>query len=258
MRACCGVKGLSGLNSKKRIEYLYSLWRVAVNKIKPLLIILLLPILVGCATRAQQQSSNLQKAYQDAVDKFDACQSVKNLNSDVQYVYKNILIDRIQNPQSSNKYELLSSNKKMTKEDRQKFIVFLDENTKCRVIGVEGLSKVHPSLVTAVINSHRRVDVIYGKFLAGEINIGELNRELEQNSAQHQKEWDVAISNINSALANDHNYEMQSRQQAAAAIQNWSLQQQQINQNQMMLNNLNRPRTTNCNMIGNSVNCTSY
>lgn len=229
-----------------------------MNKIKLFLLILSLPILVACSTRAQQQSSNIQKAYQDAVDRFDACKSVMNLNSDVQYVYKNILIDRIQNSQPSNKYDLLSSNKKMTKEDRQKFIAFLDENTKCRVIGIEGLSKVHPSLVTTVINSHRRVDVIYGKFLAGEFNIGELNRELEQNSSQFQKEWDMAISNINSSLANDHNYEMQSRQQAAAAIQNWSLQQQQIYQNQMMLNNLNRPRTTNCNMIGNSVNCTSY
>lgn len=229
-----------------------------MNKVKLLLAILFLPILIACSTRAQQQSSYLQKAYEDAVRKFEACQSVKNLNSDVQYVYKNILIDNSQISQSSNKYELLSSSKKITKDERQKFITFLDENTKCRVIGIEGLAKVHPSLVTAVINSHRRVDVIYGKLLAGEINIGEFNRELQQNSAQHQKEWDLAINNINSALANDHNYELQSRQQAAAALQNWSLQQQQIYQNQMMLNNLNRPRTTNCNMIGNNVNCTSY
>lgn len=70
-----------------------------------------------------------------------------------------------------------------------------------------------------------------------------------------EKEMALAGSKIDSEFLNAHNNELASRERAAAALQNFSTQQRQ---NQLLYNNLNRPRTTNCNMIGNYVNCTSY
>jgi hypothetical protein len=48
------------------------------------------------------------------------------------------------------------------------------------------------------------------------------------------------------------------RAAVAQAFSNAMYQQQLLNQNQQMINNRNRPVTTNCNRFGNSVNCTSY
>jgi hypothetical protein len=59
-----------------------------------------------------------------------------------------------------------------------------------------------------------------------------------------------------------HQAEGEARRQAWGAMaDNMARQQQMQNQqfqNQQLLNSINRPRSTNCNSFGNTVNCTSY
>jgi len=209
-------------------------------------------LLLGCATRAQQQYELMERAANDAKAKAQVCYDKSNLNKSVKYVHENIVIDE---DSSLNKYQLLSSTQKINEEMTAHLISYLDETNKCRNVAIEGWSKVHPSFVTVYANAFRNYDILYGRLLSGEINIGEFNRLLQEARSVGQKEWDIAGNNLNSALENEHNNELANRQRAAAALQTFSIQQQQ---NQILYNSLNRARTTNCNMIGKYVNCTSY
>lgn len=216
----------------------------------------LLLLVVGCATQAQQRMNSMRQAFEEGKAQNRLCRDSMKSNPSVAYTYENIAIE--EGSSSSNKYKLLASNQKLTKDMKQHFLSFLDENSKCRGVAIEGISKVHPSLLVVVVNSQRRIDTLFAKLLGNEITIGEFNRQLQDARGVFDREFTSAARDIENGIASDHNSEMQSRQQAAAALQNWSAQQQQMYQNQMLYNNLNRPKTTNCNMYGNSVNCTSY
>jgi hypothetical protein len=52
-------------------------------------------------------------------------------------------------------------------------------------------------------------------------------------------------------LQQAHNMEVQQRQAAVAAYQNWASRQQ-------LIESMNRSRTTNCRYIGNSIHCTTF
>ncbi len=221
------------------------------------LAILMLIIVAGCATKAQQQSNYIKENFATEMAKYNACRKVMNSNQIIQEVYKTILFDATQSS-TSEKYELLSSNSKLSADGKEKIILYLNELSKCRTVSIEGLSKIHSAYVVVVINSYRKADLIYSKLLSNEINIGEFNRAIELVRSEQEAEWRLASKEINDALRNDHNFEMQSRKNASIASQNWSTQQDKIYQMPMFLNNINRPSTTNCNVNGNVINCTSY
>lgn len=194
-------------------------------------------LVFGCATQAQQRAQATQQIIDDGLEKYRICKKDMKFNPSVEYVLQEIVVEH---NNSSNKYNLLASTQKLNNDMKVHFINYLDENAKCRAIFSETASKVHPSLLLPAINAWRFSDNLYGKFLASEITIGELNRQLGVASNEFDKEFSNAVNNFNAALASDHYREIQSMQQAATALQN------------------NRPRNTNCNMTGNFLNCTSY
>ena len=208
----------------------------------------------GCASQAQLRSNAMKQAFDDGATKNRACRAAMKLDSSVLYTLNNILVE---NDNSSNKYTLLSSNQKLNKEMQQNFINFLNENSKCRALAMESASKIHSSFLIPMLESQRRADTLSAKLLSNEITIGEFNRGHQDSRSQFDREWATTWSIIDKELAENHNYEMQSRQRAALIMQNWSIQQQQLYQNQMLYNNLNRPVTTNCSVIGNFINCTT-
>jgi hypothetical protein len=208
----------------------------------------------GCATQAQLRSDAMKQAFDDGVAKNRACRAAMKANTSVVFTFNNILIE---NDNSPNKYTLLSSNQKLNKEMQQHFINYLNENSKCRALSIENASKVHSALVIPILESQRRGDNLAAKLLSNEITIGEFNRGFQDSRSQFDREFRSTQAEIDRELQNNHNYEMQSRQRAALIMQNWSIQQQQLYQNQMLYNNLNRPVTTNCSVIGNFINCTT-
>jgi hypothetical protein len=222
--------------------------------IKLACILLTLFVFTGCASQAQLRSNAMQQAFDDALTKNRACRDSMKLNTSVIFAFNNFLIE---NDNSQNKYTLLSSNQKLNKDMQQHFINFLNENSKCRGLAIENASKVHAALVIPIVERQRRNDNLGARLLSSEITIGEFNRGLQDSASQYDRDFRLAQSEIDRELQNSHNYEMQSRQRAALIMQNWSIQQQQLYQNQMLYNNLNRPVTTNCSVIGNFVNCTT-
>ena len=68
----------------------------------------------------------------------------------------------------------------------------------------------------------------------------------------------AASRRIEAELNASHQQEMAQRAAAAEAFSNTMYQQQLLNQNQQMINSVNRPVMTNCTHMGFSTNCTSY
>ena len=211
--------------------------------------------ITGCATQAQLRSNAMKQSLDEGVIKNRACREEMKKNPSVLFALNNIIIE---NDNSSNKFTLLTSTQKLDKEMQQHLINFMNENSKCRSLGIENISKVHSSLLILSLESQRRNDNLFAKLLSNESTIGEFNRGIQDSRSQFDREWVSAWSAIDKELAENHNYEMQNRQRAALIMQNWSAQQQQLYQNQMLYNNLNRPRYTNCNVFGNTVNCSTY
>ena len=57
------------------------------------------------------------------------------------------------------------------------------------------------------------------------------------------------------AATNQHAFEVQQRQHAAAAFQRWNHQQQVLANQRQAIDAMNAPRTTNCQYIGNTAQC---
>ena len=61
-----------------------------------------------------------------------------------------------------------------------------------------------------------------------------------------------------SGLQKSHDAEIAQRREAAAALSNWSYQQQVLLQNQQMINAINRPRMTTCQYVGAYLQCSTF
>jgi hypothetical protein len=68
----------------------------------------------------------------------------------------------------------------------------------------------------------------------------------------------AAGESIQRGLQQSHNAEVQRRQAASVALQNWAYQQQVLQQNQQMINTMNQPRTMNCQYVGAMLNCSTF
>lgn len=222
---------------------------------KPLYILITLLIITGCATQSELRRDAMQKALDDAVKKQKVCRDQMKSVPSVIYTFNYIVVE---NDSSANKFALLTSKEKLNKEMQQHLIGFMNENSKCRILVIENASKIHAALLVPILESQRRIDNLYAKLLSNETTIGEFNQSLQDARSQFDREWSSAMASINKELAENHSYEIQNRQRAALIMQNWSAQQQQLYQNQMLYNNLNRPKYTNCNVLGNTVNCSTY
>jgi hypothetical protein len=93
---------------------------------------------------------------------------------------------------------------------------------------------------------------------SGKLTWGQFNQGRRDITTQTQGKLVQANMQIGSQLQNQHQYEVQQRQRAAEAFAQWSYQQQQLNQQQQMINAVNRPRTINCDYFGNTAQCNSF
>lgn len=95
-------------------------------------------------------------------------------------------------------------------------------------------------------------------FIQNKIAIGEYNTIEHKDIAVRREKLNEGVANINQQLNQSHSYQLSQRQAAARSLQQWSYQQQLLQQNQQMINSINRPTTTNCRYVDSTINCTSY
>jgi hypothetical protein len=128
----------------------------------------------------------------------------------------------------------------------------------CRKMMLEGFSHINPALVPPVANSFARSDSNYAKLVTQKSTWGEFVIEASAIARERQSKVSAIARAIDQGLAQSHNAEVAQRQAAAAALQNWSYQQQVLQQNQQAINAASRPRMTNCQYVGTYLNCTTF
>jgi hypothetical protein len=120
------------------------------------------------------------------------------------------------------------------------------------------LQATHPALaavgseVVAVLNQG------YAKLASREVSWGAYAQFSAQVNAEAEKQWAAATQRIQSGLEAQHSAGMRQRQAAIANAYNVYATQTLLNQNQQMINAYNRPRSTNCSVVGGYLNCTTY
>jgi hypothetical protein len=127
----------------------------------------------------------------------------------------------------------------------------------CRKAQIDGFM-VAPAIGVVWIEYYAKADANLLELAKQNISWGDYVNRNKILADELRPQLVAAGQRVDTELRAEHQQEMQQRAAAAQAFSNAMYQQQLLNQNQQMINNINRPVTTNCNRFGNSVNCTSY
>lgn len=205
----------------------------------------------ACATGAQREMARMGEAANADAPKVKACFAQATSSPEGQMMAAKLggdppALTAQVNPQ------------KASPEEVQQVLSYHQQLAPCRKMMLEGFSHINPALVPPVANSFARSDSNYAKLVTQKSTWGEFAIEASAIARDRQSEVSAIARTIDQGLAQSHNAEVSQRQAAAAALQNWSYQQQVLQQNQQAINAANRPRMTNCQYVGTYLNCTTF
>jgi hypothetical protein len=221
---------------------------------RSIVLIALIGMLVGCATAAQRQAKAIGSTLSATREQGKACFATINDDPAFAEIERHFPLANIENatlPQMTDQsfatpreVELLSA-----RRDRQ---------IPCRQAFVAGYNSVAPSLAMVWQDIYSKSDANLVLMATKQIRWGEFVGRQKATLNAGSGRLTEAAQRLGAELDARSEQEMAQRAAAAQSFSNTMYQQQLINQNQQMINNANRPVTTNCNSFGNSVNCRSY
>ncbi len=219
-----------------------------MRKIRYVFICSIYFFLTACSGNQTQANINAQiinVKLDESKSKFEQCfKNIENTKESI-YVKQNIFIS---SDDANNKYQLLSSQKKLTEEEKNILLKNLAQRYECFRGGLSSLASIYTPYANVMSAYIQRNDVIYAKLINGTINIGEANQAVLSSKSQYAKEWDEARTIRNNQIAQAHNAELQDRNARTMILQN-------------MLNSMMLPTSptsiTTCVPTANSINCMS-
>ncbi|HKA70923.1 MAG TPA: hypothetical protein VKE26_03910 [Xanthobacteraceae bacterium] len=128
----------------------------------------------------------------------------------------------------------------------------------CRKVLLDAASKVHPLILTALIESFAENDRVWAQAAAGKLTWGQFNEARERLALQATAKMTEVEGQIDSQVHGRAQFEAQQRQRAAAAMEQWTSQQQQLYRRDRMADAARQPRMINCDFSGDAANCTSF
>jgi hypothetical protein len=210
-------------------------------------------MLTGCATQAQKQHQQMQTQLQYTLSENKRCQAEMKKEEAHQRVEATL----ISGENDPNAIKKMLINRVATQAEKEDLMVVYDRLAVCRKNTLNNLGSVHPDFVALLARWYSENDETLVMILKEEVTIGAANEVLNKRFAKRNDEWNAVANGIYQQLQTSYQIEMANRQRAAAAMQQWNYQQQ-LQQNQQLINSLNRPTTTNCYQVGNNINCTNY
>jgi len=221
---------------------------------KLLLALLVLTVLAGCATQAQQKYKQLEMQYISAFRSMNSCVQPLMEAPVVRRLNERFLFDT-NDPRSVEKLALKTQVTEQEAKDLTDFSVLIKP---CDKLAIEDFSKIHPEYVASLAKMFAEADADLAKAINKELTIGDINqRTVDRNNRWHA-EFSQIGQRIESQLDQAHQYELTQRQIAAQSLRTWAYQQQLLNNQQQLINATKRPITTNCQYIGNILHCTQY
>lgn len=155
--------------------------------------------------------------------------------------------------------EMLADKSVPTEEERRLIGVYKIARDTCADQGASFRASYAPPGYVAAFNGNLiRVNELLARLYGGDISYGEFNRARAGNVSVTTSQMAEVEQQERDANARN---EDRRRAAAGAALQNIQSQQlilQQQQQQQQLILQQNRPRNTNCQRIGNQLNCTTY
>lgn len=208
----------------------------------------------ACSTAAQRQAATMDNGLVAARQQRDACYS-QAMGDPIVGRVLNYIVTGSDDPQ---KLVKMSDQRFTDDHARQDLIEAHKRVLPCRNIEKAQFGAVDPAYGQVLALTHDAQDSVLLALLNNQINVGQANQRLLEIDRASDGAWEEASASITQRLGNAHTAEMQQRQSAALAMQQFSYQQQQLANQQRLLNGLNRPTTTRCQAYGNTINCNSF
>lgn len=181
---------------------------------KYVLLALSVMAIIGCQTmtQAQKDAISIRQQINDSIAKSQECaKQVLETPSGV-LVSNEVLYQNM----NSNKYDLMSSNEKLSNKQKDALRTYLNDNLRCREINLNTLQGLRHQHVIATLFS--RYDDIYPRLLSGEITIGQANKEKKKALDEFDRDWIKAETRTSEQLDDAHNNEIGNRQRNAAIM----------------------------------------
>ncbi len=210
-------------------------------------LVLLAALLVsGCATQAQIQAQTMAENAQSAGAAGEAC--VRNVQASPAFAP---LLQRFPSKPSDTTIEQLANTNKATEGEIKAIFLVHPEFQKCRQALMSQAALTHPGIPPILAAAYAKRDADLVELVQKKITWGEWTVRLKTSDAELGVELAAENQRINAGLQQSHEAELQRRQAAANALAAYARQQQ-------IIDNMNRPITTNCSALGNTVNCTTH
>jgi len=154
--------------------------------------------------------------------------------------------------------EYLNNDSNPTKPDIADLYRLHGDVQACRKIVLDGASARHPLILTVIVESYSESDRLYADAVSGKLTWGQFNEARQTLNTKGLARLTEADTRIRGELQGQHQFEVEQRQRAAEAMQQWAYQQQQLYQQQQMIAAASRPVMINCNYSGTTVHCNSF
>ena len=223
-----------------------------MHKLQILLVLLAILFLAGCATQAQVRQKEMSKMYAETVTKYNECSDEVYNNNPKLKNWGALLISGLNDPMAVQK---MSIDRYLTEQEKTEFLELREKYIPCDILRLEGLSKVHPDLVSFYTKWKIKLDKEALALIKDELTIGEANTVRLDWILEKKIERTQIIEEIDREVAQSHNAELANRQRASAALQEWVYQQQLLLQNQQLINANRRPTVMNCRYFGSGLRC---
>jgi hypothetical protein len=211
------------------------------------LVVILCLAMAGCATAAQRQGEQIKTGLGAAEAEMKAC--VAAMNNDPSYagLQQHFPFNDIRQATLAQMTDdsLVSSSDVALMSSRRSIIIGCESKLE------ETLSRVLPPLVPIIVETRTEQDNNLLDLVKHKASWGAYVVRSQAIIASQAAKMQAVFHQVDAELAAANQQELAQRQAAAAAYS-------QYMQTQQIINNANRPVTTNCNRFGNSVNCTTY
>ncbi|WP_146100084.1 hypothetical protein [Limnohabitans sp. TS-CS-82] len=212
---------------------------------------------------ATKKENTYVDAIKNSLANGKSCNEAAFKSTEAQLVLKEVLY---KDENSSNKIELMSTNKKISQSQNIALQAVLPEFRRCRNLVRESMSSV-PHLNEVPVYFANKSDYIYAKLTSKEWSIAQANQARSELNQEVSSKMLIAVRKLTDDLRNEAQQEVSLllQQQAINNSQAFSIRQQQSQQQQQGLNQLeqglrmlNNPRAASyAPQPPMNINCTS-
>lgn len=216
-----------------------------------IVLVALMTVLAGCATRAQVELARLMNSVESGKAASDAC--IAKVKQMPEY---RLLAPYL--PEGSASLAAQANPAKATPAEIKAVFVVQEAGAECRKIALEGMGSLNPDLMALLAYAYAKVDAAYLGIVEKKMTWGEFVRVREAARAELIDQATVVMQQMDRELRAAHKAEVDEYKEATKAILIWSERQHAMYKQQKLIEAINRPRTTNCQYIGKRVSCTTF